>query len=186
MWGLGKKILFSPFLFQKSKCPKHSAFCYVQQTSWLWHRVTESSCKTVVTLTLLVGDRIRESISLRDRDQCKISLNFVLRKGFYLPCLHSSLAFITETSRPVSFAVSMENCGGFLSQAREGFNQNAAPASVPRSRPSNPQVRNNCGNCNPSLPRSFQNFLQRLCMVLWERAALPDPDDMQFPSRYSV
>lgn len=82
--------------------------------------MTESSCKTVVTLTLLVGDRIRESVSLRDRDQCKISLNFVLRKGFYLPCLHSSLAFITETSRPVSFAVSMENCvvGFYLRQEK--------------------------------------------------------------------
>lgn len=63
-----------------------------------------------MTLTLLVGDRIWESVSLRDRDKCKTSLNFVLWKGFYLPCLYTSLAFTTETSRPVSFAVSMENC----------------------------------------------------------------------------
>lgn len=82
--------------------------------------MTESSCKTVVTLSLLVGDRIRESVSLHDRDQCTISLNFVLWKWFYLPCLHSSLAFTTETSRPVSFAVSMENCvvGFYLRQEK--------------------------------------------------------------------
>lgn len=71
----------------------------------------------------------------------------------------------------------------FLSQVREGFNQNAAAASVLGSCPSNPQVRNNCGNCNPSLPRSFQNFfteavcgaLRKGCAARYRWRAIPIP-----------